>query len=602
MFTLHNILCEVGTRLLGAGDCVALDEAISVLDKTRREAIVGDKDVIGSLPSLLWSDSMNPSSLFIYSEGNNTKFVEGNRNVRVADLHVVGGCMFQTKRCSFPVSILYSDREGVLLIHACSVPFATIEAEFYDHAFEHEHPWIDAMLGEECREFKSWYKEAATGCRKAGLCLTPKYLLGKGSYTLMRQGVTAFVCLRAPENKAEYAVVKAALVSDLRVFHPGDRDLMESAKKKQHVILAFGGRTCAEIDVPRELISPNHNSADDFEIAERLLNVAILTWISSIVLCNAKDDAYDEQNQALSEFDTGIKVQPGHQRVFDDVAASEVAFVVSAKTKEVTALAALDDVGFTIPAVMKNTARSYTTKYICDVIDAPDVTEAVAKELFRQEDFTYVRDKCASICSSSTSINTAISCMGKYMSDRHAILVVSRDRDGRISNAKLVGKDVVIPDVSRDAMSRMVLYTWLRVVIIDQERVSVLLTRDPDSISKGEDFKTEQLEVHKPECFAPPVSIDVSSMQGKIEEMNNQMAALKKSNEDSLAVVKDFKRKLDYLVEKKADSIDEEQPPRGETSGAGSSNKASNVDMSVVESLQRSLNVFVRFDKRMRMG
>ena len=508
------------------------------------------------------------------------------------------------------MSILYSDRLCGLVIHACSVPFAAIEAEFYDGAFDEQHQWIDSMLGEERGEFKAWYKEAATGCRKAGLCNTPRYLLSKDSYTVLRHGVTAFTCLRSPENKAEFESIKKTIVSDLRIFPAANRELMESARKKRRVLMAFHGRTDAEMDAPREVTVPSY--AERMEKADRLMSSAILTWISSIILCNAKDDAFDEQNEAIAEFHTGIKEQPGHQRVFDDVAASEVASVNSIKSKESTALAVFDDTGFTIPSVMNNMGRKYVTKCICDTkIGTTDVMEAVAKELFEPNDFTRVIDKCSSLCSSNTSVNSAISSLGKCLDERHAILVISRDQDGRISNAKLSGKDIVIPDVNRDAVSRMVLYTWLQIVIVDQDRVSILLTRDQESVSKEADFKKEKLEFYQPGAghFAPPGSIDVSSMKAKMDEMNNQMAALKQSNESALAAVQDFKRKLDFLVEKKAEGSGEEEPAGNATSGAGSSNeaishdalvKASETDMSIVDRLKRSLEVFVRFDKRLR--
>ena len=140
--TLPNVLCRLGSKFSGAGDSVAIEEAISTLDKTRRAAVIGNENAINTRPSIIHVDSLVPSDIFLYNETNKNSFNPKIKNLcKVKNLKIIGGLMMQTKRCVFPVSVMYTDDQGAVILHAGSVPFAALEAEFHDSAFDPQNTW-----------------------------------------------------------------------------------------------------------------------------------------------------------------------------------------------------------------------------------------------------------------------------------------------------------------------------------------------------------------------------------------------------------------------------------------------------------------------------
>ena len=609
-FHVATALTKLGTKLTGAGDCVSVEEAISTLDRVRRAAVTAREDELKkSKPPLLFTDSLIPNDLFLLSSARDCNFMHGKKKFNIKGLRVVGGAIYESKRCKFAVSILYSDQERTVLMNSCGTPFADLELEFYDYAFEEDKMWLNLVMdASNIKEHSQWHKEACLA-RKAGMQNTPQFLLNTDDYTLLRAGVTPFMCLRSPKDEVEHNSVIAAVQSDLRLFPAGSKQMMLDVSKCNSVWMGFRGCTSIEVDVPRE-VSPT--SADERrEKATELVSYAVLTFIANIILKNAYDDGFDEQEQKIAESRTGIQHRPNHDQVMREVEAEEAAFVMASKSKKVTELEAHQNVPhphlaeFTLTSVFKNTDRVYTCKSLCENSQAMDVMSAVAREIFHESDVRTVEDKCARLISTSTTTTTAVATLGKFVDPHFALVLISREIDGRILNAKLISTNVVITSINLDALKRLMTYTWTRIVVIDKEQVSILLCRDPEYTSKAVSFDKEKFTMAEDAKCGGNSRVYSSNMEEtrpKIDDLVAQVQALKSANEATLAAVNEFKRKLDFIVEQKAEEDDSPPDPKSDSPlNLSPARPLPPTDSSsILDELKGTFNKLVNFEKRAR--
>jgi hypothetical protein len=562
--TLPDVLCKLGRQLVGAEECIAVEEAISPLDKVRLAAFTGNVDSISCQPPLLGTDSMIPGELFLYSDSCQARILRGPHNMHeVRGLHVVGGAMMQTKTCKFPVSILYSDIKGGLVLHAGDVPIAKLEAEFYDSAFCESDAWAEYVMGSEANEFAQWRREAATGARSAGLGGTPQHLVGEDCYRVVRPGVTPFLSLRAPENEAEFTTVRDRLVDDLAVLPKGTRDLMKTYSQHKSIVMAFVGSSDSRLPRKDEIVEPPMD--ERFQSANTLLdNNPVLSWIASIILHCACDDAFDQQGEPIGEYYSGLKYKSTNERAVDSAKSDETSYLVRARNNKCTDIdnrEVSDAEPFTLTAVMKDLNRSYATKSVCDLTgtESKVVMETVARAIFDADDAKLVADSCASNCTSNMTPVTAVSVLGKCLVDHQALAIVTRDPDGRISNAKLVGFQTVVPRLHKDSLARLLLFPWVTVLFVDKERVSVLLVKDPEHVQSAA-FNREPLRLR--ESAKPRGAAGDATLQRTVEELKQEVASLKTENTAAITAIKDFEKKLNFLVEKKAVEQVDDPPPR----------------------------------------
>jgi len=559
--TLPDVLCKLGRQLAGAEECLAVDEAISPLDKVRLAAFTGKLESISCLPPLLGTDSMIPGELFLYSDTCEARILRGPHNMHeVRGIHVVGGAMMQTKTCKFPVSILYSDIKGELMLHAGDVPIANLEAEFYDSAFCESDTWAYYVMGAEANEFAQWRREAATGVRSAGLGGTPQHLIGEDCYRVLRRGVTPFLCLRAPENEAEFAAVKNRLANDLAVLPKGTRDLMKTYSQHKSIMMAFVGSSDSRLPRKAEIVETPLE--ERLQAANTLLdNNPVLSWISSIIIHSACDDAFGEG--PTGPFHSGLVYKSVNERAIDESKSYESSFLIRARNKKCTDIEnqdVSDAEPFTLTVVMRDLNRSYATKSVCDLTGTEPrvVMETVARAIFDPDDAKIVADSCTSSCTSNMTPVTAVSVLGKCLVDHQALAIVTRDTDARISNAKLVGFQTVVPRLHKDSLTRLLLFPWVTVLFVDKERVSVLLVKDPEHVQSAV-FNREPLRLRASakSCGA----LGDTTLQKTIEELKQDVASLKKENTAAIASIKDFEKKLNFMVEKKATEQVDDPPP-----------------------------------------
>lgn len=609
-FHVATALTRLGTKLTGAGDCVSVEEAISTLDRVRRAAVTAREDELKkSKPPLLFTDSLIPNDLFLLSGARECNFMHGKKKVNVKGLRVVGGAIYESKRCKFAVSILYSEQDCSILINSCGTPLADLELEFYDYAFEEDKTWLSLVMdASNIKEHSQWHKEACLA-RKAGMQNTPQFLLNTDDYTLLRAGVTPFMCLRSPKDEVEHNSVIAAVQSDLRLFQAGTKQMMLDASKFKNVLMGFRGCTSTEVDVPRE-VSPK-SIEERHDKATELVSYAVLTFIANIILKNAYDYGFDEQQQKIAECRTGIQHRPNHDQVVREVEAEEAALAMASKSKNVTVLEAHQNAPhprlaeFTLTSVFKNTDRVYTCKSLCENSQPMDVMSAVAREVFNESDVGTVEEKCSRLISSSTTTTTAVATLGKFVDPHFALVLISREIDGRILNAKLISTNVVIPSINLDALKRLVTYTWTQIVVIDKEQVSILLCRDPEYISKSASFDKEKFTMTEDAKRGGTFRGNLTNMEEtrpKIDDLVAQVQALKSANEATLMAVNEFKRKLDFIVEQKAEEDDSPPDPKSDSPlNLSLARQLPQTDSSsILDELKGTFNKLVNFEKRAR--
>jgi len=589
-----SVLCNLGHQLSGAEDTLPVEDSISTLDHVRVAAFTNNIDRISCKPPVLQCDSMVPGSLFMYNESNEKRILKGNRNINdIPGLHVVGGAIMHTRTSRFAVSLLYSQKSKTIVVHAGGVPLAALEAELYDSAFGTDESWESYIMGGDKQEFVKWRKEAATDVRTSGLCNTPRYLLGKEHYHALRHGVTALLSLRAADNECEWSLVSQRLVSDLAVLPSGESGLIAQAEHHSSVATVFLARSDYELPVLREAIV--RPTEERLQKAEEMLERGMLTWLAYVVLRNARDEAVDQQDEMVSEFPSGIRWKSSHKTILDRSMSSEVAHRIKTKTIKLTELEEYDESGFTLPSVMHGMNRFYTTKSICAINTdcGKTVMESVAMEVFSAADSKHVIEGASTQCSPNITPHSAICVLGKCLTESQAILLVSREPDGRIVNAKIVGHDIVVPHVNKDAMRRIILFPWVTVVIVDNDRVSILLVRDPHNDAAHGCFSRQSLclrESAKPCVGNKP---GVAELKGEMNLMREKMSGLETANTTLLKAVKDFERKLDYCVESQANR-------------SGCDNLVDKHVLSVaanatLDSLKRTLNDLTSFEKRSRV-
>jgi hypothetical protein len=463
------------------------------------------------------------------------------------------------------------------------------------------------MLGDEAQEFMAWRREAASGARCIGLNNIPEHLFDGKGYHVLRSGLTAFMSLRAPANECEADNLVARLTSDMQAVPCGDLSYMETHKDKSDVIMGFIGESAAEITPNKEL--PEIAFDERLRAARCMVKERpILTWLSYIILHSAADEAIDEQGEYKNEFSTGLKHRPSNDAVIQSAYADELRSVNASSAVECSDLER-DEIrqrgGYTLSSVMSGMGRDWTTKSIISTsgTNARAVMEATAIEIFDASDAHLVSENCAQHCTDHMTPHTAIGVLGKCLVEDQALAIVTREQDGRISNARLVGKDVIATNVCRDVLSRLMLFPWVTCVIVDKENVSVLLVKEPDCVNH-ETFARAKLRLR--ESAKPKSGASDSGLAKVVADLKTEVADLKVANTAALGAIKDFERKLNLLVEKRfenesegllsAQSLEESQPHVASSASTAEPTPPS----AVVQSLKRTLELLTRFEKKPR--
>ena len=570
--TMPKILADLGHRLTGASDNLTLDEAISSLDHVRKAAFTNNIEAMSMKPPVLLCDNLEPSSFFLHNQKVVAEeFKRGSPNLfKIKGLCVMGGCVMHTKRCIFPVVLLFSSQKNAMIIHADCAPIAALEAEMYDSAFEKGDSWETTVLGEEASEVMQWRREASIATRNIGYHNMPQFAMNTDDMYVTRHGVVPYLSLRAVFNQGECDAVRASVNRMLRIFPPMPSTPNYAQLKHSSILLATTFTTSA-VYLNKDATERVITKAELDEVCSN----AVMTAVANIIIKYGDDNATDHNDDKISEVKYRLQEHHEHKSVLQSCVDIEMIHYQVAKATTTTSLWQVTnfDDAYSLPNVMRHMGRSYTTKILFDgEVSKEDnlaraVIEAVAAAAFDNDDLSrVVATFGTSFDSSSITIPTAIGVLGKCLIDEQAIMIASRDTDGRFGQVRLVGGKLgAVAQVGRHAFPRLAcLCPWVTTVIVDKNVVSMLLVADVDCVVDSVSFcavlKQEKLQLREKgqavdhgvvdqlKKHLVDVTAELASVKGLTAQLKASNDVLISDNSTLDTSVKELTRKVDVLI------------------------------------------------------
>lgn len=483
---LMKTLARMGPRLKNSVDLGSMDEAATPLDKVRRVACMGDADALSTLPPVCLTDSMVSETFFLYTcDRFEDGIVRGTATFDAAGgFRVAGGAVLSTRAGPIPVAVLVLPEEAEkgtvsIILNAFSTPLAALESEFFDGAFDSESKWENFVArGAAAADVVQWRREAAVSSLQLGFAKTPAFLLDGQHSHLLRYGVTPFLSLQPPQDADQFHLVVEQVFMALQCMPEASPAMFKAVCAAPNVTLLAVLNT---LDTGAEPIADANDAA-----AVALARRPVVTGIAGVVLRCAVDGAHGYGKPAWN-LNAAVKHHESDEEVLGEIANEEHVFRMRCDTGQSKATQ-LTDHSFTLTSATRGLGRPFTTKTLCttDGTNAERVAEAVAKALFCPEDVELaVRESSRQINASTTTLTTVCT-LARTLDSRQAILIVQREEDGRVARTKLVGKERCYDDVWSIGLARCLLFSWVRVVVLDTGRVSELLVRTPLELAAKE--------------------------------------------------------------------------------------------------------------------
>jgi hypothetical protein len=571
--SLAYMLSQIGHKLVNIHGATAVhDEVISTMDHIRRAAFTKNLKMLECRPPVFMSDFAFPKSLLIYDTTcSREQFVSGHANMyNVRNLQVVGGGILHTKRVRVPVTILFSKTpDPSLIMHVAHAPMAALEAEMHDTAFSNAHCWERYVFQDgEVDEMLQWRKEAALESRRVGVSTLPLFMKNDNNVQTTRCGVLPFLSLRAPKDKDEWLMVCDELSDMLQVLPMCQTDLITACEGCKNVDMY----TVLQTGLAEPGQEFNAPSADKrLDLCKEIASRSVITGVAVIILQMASDHAVDGEGYPLNEYDIVAHPHKDNNLAINELSSLERAAVERAKRIDVTQLQREMSMNnsFALPNVMKDMNRPYSTKLIAEKEgdSLMSLLEAVASDVFAKDELPHALQHCHSI-SPVMTISSALCALGKCVADHQALLVVKRAQDGRFEEVKLANSSETIQKVAKHNVERLVISPHVKTLIVDQKRVSLLLTLEPEDV-RVKNLQT--LDDDKLKCVEKSISSGqqdtaalamrltselvviksaIEAVKFTMENVRQTNMQLVKENETFASSAADLKRKVDYLVTK----------------------------------------------------
>lgn len=601
---MPKVLAELGHKLNGAADSVALDEAITSLDHVRKAAFTYNSAAMDMKPPVLLADNLEPAGFFVYNEKtgyHEESFKKGSPHLfRIPDLSVVGGLMMHTQHCCFPVVVLHSPTENVLLVYCPRAPIAALEAELYDSAFAAPDSltWEKTVLQDEASEILQWRREAAIATRDIGHDNIPKFMCGDDDLYVTRLGVIPYLSLRAFENEGEYAMVHKAVARMMRILPIATDtkpDIWSGKPVMMVTVFLSGDFVC-----PAEVKEQTPTKQD----VEEVCAFPVLTHMAHAILRYGDDGASDNEGRPISECNTALPWHPEQKIKVQAETEKEVQMQKAARIVKMSdAWYPINcDDSYSLPVIMRGMNRSYITQQILDgdaVKAAGDnmvraAIEAVALASFKAEDVDFAIESCGNVSESNMTIFTAVSKFANCLVDRQAIMIASRDQDGRFGQVRLIGSTDSIAQVNRQNFARLAcLAPWVTTFIIDKGNVvSKLCVNDPVEVreygsknSSPPPFAHQKLEIRE------------DASRQTVRAADSQIAKLIEQNAKLEKTATETARKIDVLLNR---VLEEPIPSSLPPPVALPAQFVDQEEDEVVQSFKRSLASIEMLHKRMK--
>lgn len=527
--TMRQILGAIGPRVHGADKAIQKHEAVSVTDCLRRAAFTKNQGALNCAIPVLLSDSLEPFTFDIHrtarNEDDDEMYSYGVATLPgvVGELFIVGATMLQLKHLSLPATLL-SSKEGVVVLHVANAPFAALEAEFYDSAFGPTASSIEGFVKgvERGEQLLALRKEAAIKGRTRGASTTPVPLMQTGQVRTVRHGIMPFLSLRIARNMEERQLLLGSVVRMMEVCsvaHKGIDDMLLGVRTVRMMTI-FQSENPVPTATQKAALEPSDVVGPSLEAGE-VVKRPVLSALALLMLGSAADDAEDANGQLITEapvLDPDKRYYDTERSLLHAVQGKELEGMKRAETRCSQSSLTLmrTSSAFTLTAVMRGLGRRYDTKMLAKGGCVRTVIEKVALSLFANA----APAECCNIAQKASeqamALPTALGILSTYLVDEQAIVTVTREPDGRMSSIRLSNAKHSLPDVGVSALSRLVLSTWVFVIIVDDDKVSLLLVTDHASLKDVTSLRQSTAKLRTPTSDPERRSSGVDESSGSI--------------------------------------------------------------------------------------
>ena len=498
-----ELLADIGGKVAGDSDIANSLETRSSLDNVRKLAYTNNYEDLDVDYPVLGMENLDPSFPCFYLQEAGLANLHG--------MNILGGCMLETKRMCHPVTILYSKTKHAIVLHSGQTDMAILESEMYDHAFSKQRKWESQVLSEtELQDNLARQIESTIASRNFGLKKIPKCFISNKNVSCFRKGIMPLLSLRCFKNEDEHNMVSTAVRRMLRVVPPVMDDEVLSTKWSQ-VPVSF----CSfwETSMPAGTRGDRPE-----EIVGKIANRPILASLAYAVLQYADAmDATDEHGENISELICTVPCARSHAEIVLAAQKDEKKKMEEFKRIKVTDLhehntsdefqgrssqRLVSQSTYCLKQALKNMGRIHNTVLLTDFTNLPqlevahNVVESIVTSIFKDG-----HDKDAMLYFKSlpeqplTAFST-ICKLAKCLNDDQAFLVVDREEDGRFGRVVLASANEYIENVNKHSFARMAcLFPWVRVLIVDKNKVSLLRVKEPDYVWSSHQFIDEYMFV-----------------------------------------------------------------------------------------------------------
>lgn len=519
-----KVIADIGAKVAGDSDIANSLDALSSLDHVRKLAYTNNYEDLDVDHPVLAMDNLDPKSTLLYEHPDkHLQLNAGHLDIFKLDgLCLLGGCMLDTKRTCLPVTILYNKMERMVVLHSGQTEMSILESEMYDHAFSKQNKWECQVLSEtEVEENLARQRESTIESRNIGLDKIPKGFVGDKNVTCCREGVLPLLSLRCFQNEGEYNMVNTAVRRMLRVVPPVCDDDVLSTKWPQAPISFY---SFWETSVPQ---GERGNTTD--EVVSKITNRPILATVAYAVLqyANAEDVA-DERDENISKFGCTVPVASSHTEIVLSAQKLEKKQMNEFKQVKVTDLwesntsdqfqgrasrRHVSQSTYSLKEALKNMGRIHNTVLLANFTNLPqvDVAQHVARTIATAI-FKEGHDKDAikyfnSLPHQPLTAFSSICKLAKCLDESQALLVVDREEDGRLGRVVLASAGEDIENVNKQSFARIAcLFPWVRVLIVDKNKVSLLCVKEPDYVQTamlGNEYMFVRKELRSDDVMEP---------------------------------------------------------------------------------------------------
>ena len=556
-----KLIADIGVKVAGDAETINSLDTCSSLDHVRKLAYSNNYEDLDIDYPILAMDNLDPESTLLYEHPVKELQIQANNTdlSKIDGLRLMGGSMLHTRRARFPVTILYSEKNHMVVLHSGQTDMSILESQIYDYSFSNGKKWESHVLNEaELNDNLARQRESTISSRTVGLKKIPKCFISDKNLSCFREGILPLLSLRCFENEGEYAMVNAAVRRMLRVVpHVTDDDVLSTKWPQSPVSFCSFWETSmtdGKLDTARE------------DTVCHITNRPILASIAYAVLQYANAaEAVDSRGEIAKELSCTkncshtaivLSAQKEEKKQMDEFKQIRVTDLwENNNSDEFIGYSSRRNISrstYCLKQALKHMGRTYSTMLVTDLTDMPqlDVAHAVVKSavgaVFKEGHGGDAIKYFESLPHPPFTAFSSICKLAKCLDETQAFLVVDREEDGRFGRVVLASSaDNDIENVNKQSFARMAcLFPWIRVFIVDKKKVSLLCVKDPNDVSRCHTFTTEGVAVREDlRTVTTEFRDDESAQRDEAAEGNDSIA-----EEDNVTeILKDVRNSMQEL-------------------------------------------------------